>query len=66
MEQIKNQEKKPRKCHTVRTTPKSRKTENTTLSEQFQNLEEQKIPPCQQLQNLEKQKIPHCQNNSKI
>jgi cytochrome c-type biogenesis protein CcmH/NrfF len=42
------------KYHTVRTVPKSnRKTKNTTLSEQFQNL-------------TEKQKIPHCQNSSKI
>ena len=29
---------KNRKYHTVGTVPKSRKTENTTLSEQFQNL----------------------------
>jgi hypothetical protein len=43
---------KNKKYHTFRTVPKSRKTKNTTLSEQFQN--------------LEKQKIPHFQNTSKI
>jgi hypothetical protein len=35
------------KYHPVRTASKSRKTKNTTLSEQLQNLEKQKIPPCQ-------------------
>ena len=45
---------KNKKYHTIRTVLKSnRKTKNTTLSEQFQNL-------------IEKQKIPHCQNSSKI
>jgi len=43
---------KNKKYHTVGTVSKSRKTKNTTLSEQFQN--------------LEKQKIPHCQNSFKI
>jgi hypothetical protein len=43
---------KNKKCHTVGTVPKSVKTKNATLSEQFQN--------------LEKQKIPHCRNSSKI
>jgi hypothetical protein len=38
--------------HTVGTVPKSRKTNNTTLLEQFQN--------------LEKQIIPHGGNSSKI
>jgi hypothetical protein len=39
---------------TVGTVQKSnRKTENTTLSEQFKNL-------------TEKQRIPHCRNSSKI
>jgi hypothetical protein len=42
------------KYHTVRRVPKSnRKTKNTTLSEEFQNL-------------TEKQKILHCQKSSKI
>jgi hypothetical protein len=36
--------RKAKKYHTVRTVPKSRKTKNTTLSEQFQNLEKQKLP----------------------
>jgi cytochrome c-type biogenesis protein CcmH/NrfF len=41
------------KYHTVGTAPISnRKTTNTTLSEQFQNL-------------TEKQQIPHCRNNSR-
>ena len=45
---------KNKKYHIVRTVPKSnRKTKNTTMFEQFQNL-------------LEKQKIPHCQKSSKI
>jgi hypothetical protein len=45
---------KAKQNHTVGTAPKyNRKTKNTTLSEQFQNL-------------TEKQKIPHYQNNSKI
>ena len=40
--------------HTVRTVTKSnRKTKNTTLSEQLQNL-------------IDKQRIPHCQNSYKI
>ena len=43
---------KNKKYHTVGTVPKSRKTKITTLSEQFQN--------------LEKQKLPHCRNSSKI
>ena len=38
--------------HTVETVPKSRKTNTTTLSKQFQN--------------LEKQILPHCWNSSKI
>jgi predicted LPLAT superfamily acyltransferase len=42
------------KYHTVRTVPKSnRKTKNTTLLEQYQNL-------------IEKPKIPHCWNSTKI
>jgi hypothetical protein len=61
---------KNKKYRTVRTVPKSnRKTKNTTLSEQFQNLiEKQKNTTLsEQFQNLiEKQKIPHCQNSSKI
>jgi hypothetical protein len=45
---------KNKKYHTVGTVLKSnRKTKNTTLSEQFQNL-------------IEKQKIPYCRNSSKI
>ena len=43
---------KNRKYHTVGTVPKSGKTKNTTLSEQ--------------VQNLEKQKMTHCRNSSKI
>jgi hypothetical protein len=36
------------KYHTVRRVPKSnRKTKNTTLSEEFKNLTEKKIPQCQ-------------------
>jgi hypothetical protein len=34
--------RKTKTYHTVRTIPKSRKTKDTTLSEQFKNLEEQK------------------------
>ena len=41
-----------KKLHTVGTVPKSGKGKNATLSEQFQN--------------LEKQKMPHCRNSSKI
>jgi hypothetical protein len=45
---------KNKKYQTVGTVPKSnRKTKNTKLSEQFQNL-------------IEKQKIPNCRNSSKI
>jgi hypothetical protein len=33
-------------CHTVGTVPKSAKTNNTTLLEQFQNLEKQIMPLC--------------------
>ena len=45
---------KNKRCYTVGTVPKSnRKTKDTTLSEQFQNL-------------TEKQEIPHCRNSSKI
>jgi hypothetical protein len=43
---------KNEKYNTVETVPKSRKTKNTILSKQFQN--------------LEKQKIPYCRNSSKI
>jgi len=45
---------KNKRYHTVGTVPKSnRKTRDTTLSEQFQNL-------------TEKQDIPHYRNSSKI
>jgi hypothetical protein len=46
---------------------KNEKQKQTTLSEQFQNLEKQKYTTLsEQFQNLEKQKLPHCRNSSKI
>ena len=72
---------KNKKYHTVGTVQKSRKTKNTTLLEQFKNLEKQKYHTVgtiqksrktknttllEQFKNLEKQKIPHCWNSSKI
>ena len=58
---------KNKKCHTVGTVPKSGKTKNATLSEQFQNLEKTKNATLsEQFQNLETQIMPHCRNSSKI
>jgi predicted Holliday junction resolvase-like endonuclease len=54
-----------KKYRTIGTVQKSRKTKNTTLLEQFKNLEKQKkTTQLEQSKNLKKQKIPHYWNSS--
>jgi 5'(3')-deoxyribonucleotidase len=48
---------KNKKYHTVGTVPNSRKTKNITLSEQFQNLEKQKLWYCLNSPKSRKTKI---------
>jgi ribosomal protein L37AE/L43A len=50
---------KNQKCHTVGTLPKSGKTKNDTLSEQFQNLEKHKMTHCRKSSKIWKNKKCH-------